>query len=227
MRILLLLLVILAVLALNARCFAGFSAQRLNEPFSEPKKGSAGSVHVSVWDGSSEHDAPHIKGQTALVNAVMTFGSYWADVLQNTRTDEGSQPLGALVYQDFKLGNIMHKSVPREVSSSAKIRYTLGSFPQAEVYEFRVPVLVGATSHRLGEKLAPGEPGEADHQRYIIELICRPDVPPVLRMTTRQQFIDYIRDYIKTNVAPFITCTDEKLIPYSPEMPLFQFQFVE
>ena len=90
MRILLLLLVILAVLVLNARCSAGFSAQRLNEPFSEPKKGSAGSVHVSVWDGSSEHDSPHIKGQTALVNAVMTFGSYWADVLQNTRTGEGS-----------------------------------------------------------------------------------------------------------------------------------------
>ncbi len=84
-------------------------------------------------------------------------------------------------------------------------------------------MIVGATSHRLGEKLLPGEPGEADHQRYIIELICRPDVTPILRMTTRQQFVDYMRDYIKTNVTPFIRCIDEKLIPWTPEDPLFTF----
>ncbi len=106
----------------------------MNEPFGEPQKGGAGSVHVSIWDGSSENESPHIKGQAALVNAIMTFGTYWTDVLQDTKA--GSEGINPLIYSDMKIQNISHKSVPQQLSPTTKIRYMIGSVPQAEIHEF-------------------------------------------------------------------------------------------
>ena len=58
-------------------------------------------------------------------------------------------------------------------------------------------------------------------------MICRPDIIPIINMTSRDQFLEYMRDYIKTNVSPFMRCTEQKLIPHTDQDALFSFQFVE
>jgi hypothetical protein len=58
----------------------------------------------------------------------MTFGAYWSDVLQDTKSGP-TEPLNPLIYSDLSLDNITHKSVLKQASPVAKIKYTLGTLP--------------------------------------------------------------------------------------------------
>jgi len=100
MKVLLLVLVILILFAWNSSIV---SRSKAGDQLTDRVQDNP--IHVSIIDGVESTSNVHIRGQVARINSILTFATYWKDVLQDTKADPAT-PFEPLSYANVTLSNI-------------------------------------------------------------------------------------------------------------------------